>query len=117
MPGAFWQASMGSFIRKFRHGASTNNTELLHTSKKVVSPSGGFTIASVHTRDKASLDSHDTRHFGDPDTESMRAENWAEDTASRTLEESLVLKPVATHQSKRQEQLVVDGWDNESSGA
>lgn len=116
MPGAFWQASMGPFVRRFRHRASTSNTELLHASNRGLSPFGGVTVPRVHTRDKASLESHDIRHCGDSDAESMGKEIWEEGAGPRTLEESVVLKPVANHQSKGQEQTVVDGWDDEPSG-
>lgn len=115
-PSAFWQASISPFVRKFRHWASTSKTELLHASEKGVSPSDRFTIPSGHTREKSYLELHETRQCGDSDTESTRTEILEEGTASRILEESVVLQPVATHQSKMQEKSVVDGWDNESSG-
>ena len=116
MPGAFWQASMGSFIRKSRRRASSSSIELLHVSEKETLPSPGSAIPGHHIRNKGYLKRHNVRHFGNSDPDTMRTEIWEEGAPPRTLEKSVVLKPVATHQSKREEQSDVEGWDNESSG-
>lgn len=116
MPGALWLASMSSFVREFTHGASTSNTGLWHASKKRVTPARKFTIPGGHIRHRGYLGLHNIRHFGDSDLDLMRTEIREENDAPRTLEESLILKPVATHQSKREEQSDVEGWHNEFSG-
>ena len=116
MPGALWQASMSSFVRKFTHGASTSNTELSHAAPKRVSPARRFTVPGGHTRHIGYPGPRDTRHFGDSDLDLMRTDIQEEGVAPRILEECVILKPVATHQSKREEQSDVEGWDNESFG-
>ena len=73
-------------------------------------------IPNGHTRHRGYLGLHDIRHFRDSDLNLTRTEIREESAAPRTLEESHILKPVATHQSKREEQSDVEGWDNESSG-
>ena len=94
MPGVSLLASMNSVFFKARNSALGNSQR----SNPGVS-SREFILPSGPMRDKDYLELQDTRHFG----ESVRTEIRAEGARSKSLEDGVVHKTVAFHQSMMQE--------------
>lgn len=60
-------------------------------------------IPGGHVYDLGYLELHDTRHLGDYEFGSVRTEIQGEGAAPKGLEEGLIPKTIAVHQSMRQE--------------
>lgn len=100
MPGASWLASMNSLVLKSRNRTSSSKIELSHRSNTGLYSSGEFMISGGQARDKGYLELHD---IGDNELRSVKTVIRGEGTAPRTLEEGVVHKTIAVHQSMRQD--------------
>ena len=110
MPGAFWLAILNTLVLKSR--ASSWKLGLSHRSNTGTLSFGGSIDPASRARDKGYLELHGTRHLSDDELRLVGTEVRGEGADPRTLEEGVVHRTIAVHQSMRQDPPAAPGWEN-----